>query len=93
MADVRTLVGAFLLICAVVIAYLGIVYNGYQEDAGETPARTLWWAIPWTVATVGLGVLVLGAIFHRMRRARWSWLALGLALVMAILLVALFAIE
>jgi hypothetical protein len=89
-ATIRTLVGAIILACAAVIAFLGIAYQGYQEDYGSIPVQTLWWAIPWTGATAILGVLVLGSIFDRSRRPRWSWLALGFSLAMAIAFAALW---
>jgi hypothetical protein len=60
-----------------------LALNGYREDDGSKPAHTLGWAIPWTVATAVLTVLVLVSILDRTRRERWSWLALGLALAMA----------
>jgi hypothetical protein len=83
MASIRTLVGAVLLVCAAVIAWLGLGLEGYKEDAGSTPVHTLDWAIPWTVATAILAVLVLGSL-HPNRRERWSWLALGLAVAMVL---------
>jgi cell division protein FtsW (lipid II flippase) len=88
MALLRTLLGVVLLVCAAVISFLGIAYNNYKEEAGSTPLHTLDWAIPWTVATVVLGVLVLGSL-HPSRRERWSWLALGFAVAMALGLAAL----
>jgi hypothetical protein len=87
---VRTFVGLILLACAAVIAFFGVAYHGYKEEYASTPADTLWWAIPWTVATAVLAVLVVGSVFDRTRRPQWSWLALGLALVMALVLAALF---
>lgn len=88
MAGVRTLISAILLACAAVYALLVLALNGYREDDGSPPAHTLWLAIPWAVATIVLAVLVLGSIVDRERRERWSWLALGLACAMAIVLFA-----
>lgn len=90
MVAIRTLISAILLLCAAVIALLGIASDGYQEDYGSTPANTLWWAIPWTAATAVLGVLVLGSIFDPTRRPRWSRVALALALLMALVFAALW---
>lgn len=87
MAVIRTLIGVILLVCAAVISWLGIAFHGYQEDFGSEPANSLVWAIPWTVATAALAVLVLESIFDRTRRPRWSWLALGLAMAMAMAIV------
>lgn len=86
----RTLIGSIFLVCAGAIALVGIDSHGYQEDFGSEPVNTLQWAIPWTVATGVLAVLVLGSIFDRIRRPRWSWLALGLAVVMAIVFTGLW---
>jgi hypothetical protein len=91
MATIRTLIGVILLFCAAVIAWLGFAYNHYQEDCCDRGGSTLRWTIPWAVATAVLAILVLGAIFNTERRARWSWLALGLGLVMALAVGALFA--
>jgi hypothetical protein len=88
-ATFRLILGLLLLLCAAVIAWLGLAYHGYTEDYGSTPANTLWWAIPWTVATAVLGVLVIGAWLIPNRREIWSWLGLALSLVMALALLAL----
>jgi cell division protein FtsW (lipid II flippase) len=87
-AGIRTLISAMLLACAAVYALLVLSLNGYREDDGSPPLHTLWLAIPWTVATIVLAVLVLGSIVDRKRRERWSWLALGLGGAMAIVLFA-----
>jgi hypothetical protein len=83
--------GVILLACAAVIALLGFAYNGYQEDNASPSGSTLAWAIPWAAATLVLAVLVVGSLLDAGRREHWSWLALGLGLVMALGLVALFA--
>ena len=90
MATFRTLLGLSLLLCAAVIAWLGINYHGYKEEFGSTPLNTLRWAIPWSATTTVLAILVLGALFSRKRRPTWSWWGLGFALVMALALVALW---
>jgi cell division protein FtsW (lipid II flippase) len=86
-AGIRTLISALFLACAAVLSLLGLALNGYREDVGSKPAQTLGWAIPWTVVTAVLAVLVLVSILDRTRREQWSWLALGLALAMAIVVV------
>jgi hypothetical protein len=89
-AGIRTFIGFIFLVCAAVIALISVSAHGYQEDFGSEPVNTLQWAIPWTVATGVLAVLVLGSAFDPTRRPQWSWLALGLALLMAMVLTALW---
>src|SRR5215218_8531705 len=82
MARLRLTVGAIALAVAIVIAFLGFAYHGSQEDGGSTPANTLPYAIPWSIATAVLAVWVIGAIVSAPRQERWSTWALTLAFLM-----------
>ena len=90
MAWIRWGISAVAIPAAVVVALLAFAYNGYEEDAGSGEVHTLVFAIPWSLATIALISLVLGAAISRSRLGRWSWWAFLLVLVMALVAAAGF---
>ncbi len=78
---------AFALCFALWAAYAGFIFwafNGYVSEYGDTPADTLGFAIPWSIATVALMALIVAAAVSRRVRVQLSWLALLLAGTMGI---------
>lgn len=86
---VRTMLSVTLSIPALFVAFVAWELNGYVEDYGSPPAETLGFAIPWTIATIALCILAGGSLVSPPRREGWSWWALALAALMAIVLAGL----
>ncbi|MFN8113709.1 MAG: hypothetical protein U0R51_10990 [Solirubrobacterales bacterium] len=87
MAWVRTMLAVALTAPALFVAYLAWEFDGYKEDYGSPPAETTGFAALWTIATIALFILAGGSLVSPDRREGWSWWAVGLAALMAIMLV------